>query len=59
MRAFPDFVVSIRHAPRWVTARETLIVSQPALISLRRNSMTSPQRKPHHAEIRTNALYFG
>jgi hypothetical protein len=46
---FPDFGVSRQREAgslplRCVTARETVIISQPSLMSFRRNSLTSPNR---------------
>src|SRR5271166_7124299 len=55
LRALPDFVVSIRQVPRCVTARATEMDSQPAEMSDRLSSMTSPQRNPHHEAISTRA----
>jgi hypothetical protein len=55
LRALPDFVVSIRQVPRCVTARATEMDSQPAEMSDRLSSMTSPQPNPHHEAISTRA----
>ena len=57
LRVFLDLGVSRMHLPALcATARRTEITAQSAVKSLRRSSVTSPQRKPHHALIKISAL---
>ena len=54
-RGLPDLGVSMRQPPRWVAPRPTESTLASTLTSLRRSSITSPQRSPHHAEMSTRA----
>jgi hypothetical protein len=54
-RGLPLVGESIRQPWRWVTPRATVITARSSLMSLRRSSVTSPQRRPHQAAIRISA----